>query len=246
MLDTMRVMPDSKRPYPHTIQTVHPEFQRRSQRPMSEPMPNEDEKGLAALVLKKLDDLASKEILQKLQGQMVDDKNEIMTSIEGLRGEMVREVSSLRTAQDVTNVAVSAVTERVKKLEIVRSVPPRNMSPAPQRYDLGEHGKSPKGGVPTEEAQKLVDRLNELEPFVKSLSDELAVMQAEKDEAKRKADEAAASERIAQERQAAVQKYAMDLEKESKAKRKMLLKLGYALLPIAVSIGGYIAHLLHL
>jgi len=236
-------MPDSKRPYPFTIENLHPEFQRRTQPPTREPMPKDDEKSGIDLVLEKLDGLASREMIIRMQSQQVKDKEEIMASIAGLRTETRTEVASLRAVQDTVALALSQVSDRVKKLEVVRNVSgaPRSMSPMPFRLDLPKDGK-----MPAEEANKLVDRVKELEPLVQSLNADLHVVLSERDEAKKKADAAAVDSRVAQERQAAVQKYAMDLEKEAKKKRAKLLKIGGALLPVAISVGGWLAHVLHL
>jgi hypothetical protein len=179
----------------------------------------------------------------RMQSQQVKDKEEIMASIAGLRTETRTEVASLRAVQDTAALALSQVSDRVKKLEVVRNVSgaPRSMSPMPFRLDLPKDGK-----MPAEEANKLVDRVKELEPLVQSLNADLHVVLSERDEAKKKADAAAVDSRVAQERQAAVQKYAMDLEKEAKKKRAKLLKIGGALLPVAISVGGWLAHVLHL
>jgi uncharacterized membrane protein YqiK len=209
-------------------------------------MPTHAEGGVDA-ILAKLDSLASADLLRRMQGQMVKDREDILASVAALRAETRTEVAGLRAANDVTNVALNAVSDRVKKIES-RSLPPRG-SPMPRAYDLG---------APTE---KLVERLNELEADQDATRTELHVVLAERDAAKK-------AEFLAQERQGAVQKYALDVEKKAEeaaakakaavekaerdAERKeeaatkkldrmiLLAKLLAAAIPIAIGIVHYL------
>jgi hypothetical protein len=241
------------RSYPHDIQNLDPEFLRRSSSPPEKTMADEVKTEDVKTILQKLDGLASAELLRRMQGQQVTDKREILESIDGLRKETRTEIQSIRHSQDVTNTAVNAVTERVKKLEVLRSIPPRSGSPMPRTYDLSNVEKTATGGLPTSEAEKLVKRLNELELDQEVIGAELHSMVTERDEAKKlalvaqeKEHIAQDKERIAQERQGAIDLYARGLEKEAKRKRARLMKIGGALLPVALAIGGALAKLLHL
>lgn len=266
---------DSNRPYSHTIQSVHPEYQRRESAPPEkddEPMPSDPPKDRTDIILAKLESLASAELLRKMQGQQVEDKREILASIDSLRKETRSEVASIRASLDVTNTAVAGVaanvtdvTARVKKLEILRSMPPRSMSPMPQRFDLGLE-KTTSGDfkpIPPVKAEELVTRLNELEEKTTTLEDDVHVMSVERDRAKEAEERAKADAQKAQERQAIITTYAAELEKKAKDKeketkdkekalaleaahrRKRLFKIAGALVPILTALGGLINHFLH-
>ena len=212
-------------------------------------MPTHTEGGVDA-ILAKLDSLASADLLRRMQGQMVKDREDILASVAALRAETRTEVAGLRAANDVTNVALNAVSDRVKKIES-RSLPPRG-SPMPRAYDLSVIG---------DDSKKLVERLNELEADQDATRTELHVVLAERDAAKK-------AEFLAQERQGAVQKYALDVEKKAEdaaakakaavekaerdAERKeeaatkkldrviLLAKLLAAAIPIAIGIVHYL------
>jgi hypothetical protein len=139
-------------------------------------------------ILEKLDQLASKELIVKLQGQQVADKGEILASIASLRTETRTEIATVRASIDTTNMALSLVDGRVKKLETRSMTPPRIMSPTPRAYDL-KKGES----MAPEVSSALVEDLKTQREQLDTLAQEFAVMQHERDEAK--AAEAKAKER---------------------------------------------------
>jgi DNA repair exonuclease SbcCD ATPase subunit len=225
-MNTATAMPDddrdSKRPYRHTLQSVHPEYLRREKK--DTPMPNTPNLGLSpqettaegvATILAKLEQLASADLLRRMQGQQVTDKQEILASIAALRSETRTEVQTVRASIDTTNIALSEVSARVKKLEVLRSVPPRGFTPMPGRYDLTPTQKAG-GGLPPVQAEALVSRVNELEEATNSLSEEVHVISKERDDAKRAEEAAKAAEQKAQERQAIIATYAAELEAKAK------------------------------